>query len=446
MKLKHKLSLFNIISKLLLVVILWIAFPYIVKKVIYNNADKNLLEKKEKFTNNLDSKEIKDFLLTKDSTEEYVSFSTLHDEFIVLEVSPNQKKINGNVFFNDKRKIENQDSEYRILQHNFTYNKVNYQLEIGSNIKDINELIELLHYNILFTFLGVAFFTFFIDLSYISYLLKPFYKIVETKIKLINEPEKFIHIPIDNTTSEFKELDTALNQMIYRINELFLKEKQFIGNVSHELLTPISILKNRLENLIQNQSLNDNAVDKVSDSLQTLDLMKKVIANLLLISRIDNKQYQINEVIDFDKIISELIENLEDRIQEKHLVITKNILHQVHFSGNQTLIKILLSNLFTNAIKYNNYKGSIIIRDEIINHKYYLTISDSGLGMSTEQASQIFNRFSRIHFDQEGQGIGLAIVNSIAQLHQIEIQVTSEINQGTNFTLIFPYPKNLIKS
>lgn len=438
MKLKHKLSFFNIISKLLLVVILWFAFPYVVKKVIYNMANKNLLEKKEKFTNNLDSKEIKDFLLSKDSTEEYSSFSTLHDEFFTLAFAPNQKAVEENIYFNDIRKIENQESVYRILQHNFTYNKVNYQLEIGSNIKEIDDLIVLLHYIIIITFLLVTVFTFIIDLSYVSYLLKPFYKIVETKISLINEPEKFIAVPIQHTTSEFKDLDTALNQMMFRINELFLKEKQFIGNVSHELLTPISILKNRFENLIQNQSLNDAAVDKVSDSLQTLDLMKKVIANLLLISRIDNKQYQINEVIDFDPIISELIENLEDRIEEKHLVVTKSVVHQVHFSGNQTLIKILLSNLFTNAIKYNNYKGTIVIKDEIKNLKYHLTISDSGLGMSTEQASQIFNRFNRIHFEQEGQGIGLAIVDSIASLHQIEIQVKSEINQGTSFTLIFP--------
>ncbi|RTY78005.1 response regulator [Flavobacterium sp. LS1P28] len=207
-------------------------------------------------------------------------------------------------------------------------------------------------------------------------------------------------IPIDNSTSEFKDLYTALNQMIIRIKELFLKEKQFIGNVSHELLTPIAVIKNRFENIIQNQSLNDTAVDKISDSLNTLDSMKKVISNLLLISRIDNKQYQINEMLNFNTIIAKLTGNLEDRIQEKNLVITKNIRHQVYFTGNQTLIKILFSNLFTNAIKYNNRYGNILINDEFIAGKYALTITDTGLGMNNEQASQIFNRFTRIHFYQ----------------------------------------------
>jgi signal transduction histidine kinase len=437
MKLKHKISLFNTITKLLLVVFLWFTFPYIVKKVIYNNTDKKLLEKKEKFVNNLDSQEIKNFLTNNDSTEEYGSFSALHDEFFTLSVAKNIKN-NKNVFYNDTRQIENEKSEYRILQHNFNYINVNYQLEIGSNVKEIDDLIILLHYIIIITFFIIALFTYVIDMLYVSFLLRPFYKIVETKIKLIDEPDKFIAIPIDNTTSEFKDLDSALNQMMIRIRDLFLKEKQFIGNVSHELLTPIAVLKSRFENLIQNQSLNDDAIDKISDSLNTLDAIKKVINNLLLISRIDNKQYQTNEKIKFDPIISELIKTFKDRIQEKHIVITQNIAHQVHFYGNQTLINVLLSNLLTNAIKYNKQNGRIIINDTIDNNQYSLTIADTGLGMSAEQASQIFNRFTRIHFDQEGQGIGLAIVDSIAKLHRIEIQVTSEINQGTTFTILFP--------
>ena len=438
MKLKHKISLFNTLTKLLLVVILWFTFPYIVKKVVYNNADKKLLEKKEKFVNNLNSQEIKDFLTNSDSTEEYGSFSTFHDEFLTLSVAQNKNNGNTNVFYNDSRLIENEKSQYRILRHTFNYVNVKYQLEIGSNVKEIDDLIVLLHFIIIITFLIIAFFTYFIDMFYVSFLLRPFYKIVETKIKLIDEPEKFIAIPIDNTTSEFKDLDSALNQMMIRIRDLFLKEKQFIGNVSHELLTPIAILKSRFENLIQNKSLNDDAIDKISDSLNTLDAIKKVINNLLLISRIDNKQYQTNEKIKFDAIISELIKNFKDRIQDKHISITQNIVHKVHFIGNQTLIKILLGNLLTNAIKYNNKRGKIIITDAIENNQYTLTISDTGLGMTTEQASQIFNRFTRIHFDQEGQGIGLAIVDSIAKLHHIEIQVRSEINQGTTFTLLFP--------
>lgn len=437
MKLKIRLSLFNILTKLVLMLALWFTLPYIVKKVIYNNADEELVEKKEKFLHKLDSKEIKDFLQANDSTKVYGNFTLLHKEFTQLEVSPNQKTISKDFFYNAFRKIEDQESEYRILQHHFSYQKTNYQIEIGTNIKAIDDIIALLHYIILIVFLIVTLITFIIDVFYVSYILKPFNKIINTKIALINEPEKFNHITIRSKTSEFNDLDNAINDMMNRIKQTFSQEKQFIGNVSHELLTPISILKNRFENLIQNQSLNDTAVDKISDSLNTLDAMKKVINNLLLISRIDNKQFQTNEEFNINSIITELIENLEDEIQERDLDVVKSNKEDFSFKGNKTLIQVMIANLITNAIKYNTPSGNITITDTWDSKYYTLIISDTGIGMNKEQLSQIFDRFTRINFDQEGHGIGLAIADSIAKLHQIEIQAESEINEGTTFKIIF---------
>lgn len=445
MKLKYKLSLYNIITKLLLVLILWFAVPYVIKKVIYNDADRKLLEKKEKSVNNVDNKEINDFLSDQDANEVYGNYSTLRDEFIQIEIAPNQNSLHKNIFYNGKRSIEKVEYEYRILQHNFIYKNVYYQIEIGSSVKEIDDLITLLHYIIIITFLTITLFTFVIDLAYVSFLLKPFNKIVETKIKSINNPEKFNTNPIQTTSTDILDLDDALNQMMARIKDRFLKEKQFIGNVSHELLTPIAILKNRFENLILNQSLNNDVVDKISDSLNTLDSMKKVIANLLLISRIDNNQYKTDEIIDFNKIIPELITNLEDRILEKNLLVTQKIIHKTLFYGNKTLIKIMITNILTNAIKYNNLNGTISITDNVVDNQYTLIISDTGIGMSDDQVSQIFNRHIRLNFEQDGQGIGLAIVESIAHLHNIEIKVTSVKNSMTVFTLLFPKNKLLNK-
>ena len=85
--------------------------------------------------------------------------------------------------------------------------------------------------------------TFLADTFYIEYLLKPFYKIIDTKIRRVNEPEAFDHTPIKAKSRDFRELDFVLNQMMDRITELFKKEKQFISNVSHEFLTPIAFLK-----------------------------------------------------------------------------------------------------------------------------------------------------------------------------------------------------------
>jgi signal transduction histidine kinase len=94
--------------------------------------------------------------------------------------------------------------------------------------------------------------------------------------------------------------------------------------------------------------------------------------------------------------------------------------------------------LIINAIKYNQSKGEIIVSDGFINDQYFISITDTGIGMDASQLERIFNRFARISSDQDGQGLGLAIAESIASFHHIEIQVTSTINQGTTFTLLFP--------
>jgi signal transduction histidine kinase len=219
---------------------------------------------------------------------------------------------------------------------------------------------------------------------------------------------------------------------------LFKKERQFIANVSHELLTPIALLKNKFENLLQNESLNDAAVDKIVSALSTLDLLKKVIANLLLISKIENKQYQADEIIDFQALFCDLIKNLQDRIEDKGLVLHNNLKHHFAFTGNKTLLHILIYNLMVNAIKYNKPFGTIEIKDGFLNDNYFLSISDSGIGMDEKQRESIFKRFVRVSQDQEGLGLGLSIVESIAQFHHINIELESVIDIGTTIVLLFP--------
>jgi len=438
-KIKHQLAIFNALTRLLVILILWLMLPILVENVVYRHINNSLLEKKHKFIEHLDKNEIDDFIENPDdSTETYSQFSTLHSEFLVLSrspIKPDQKKA---VFSNDFRIIEGEENEYRILQYHFTYENQGYQLEIGSSLSEVNDLTFIIRFFILIVFVVILLITFLADTFYIEFLLKPFYKIIDTKIRRVNEPESFDHTPIKARSRDFRELDFVLNQMMDRIAELFKKEKQFISNVSHELLTPIALLKNKFENLLQNSSLDDNAVDKIAGSLKTLDMLKKIINNLLLISRIENNQYEANEAINFYEIISDLQEDLQDRIDDREIQFLNKMQYDYTFTGNKTLIHILIYNLVTNAIKYNKPKGNIVVEDGFLEHRYFISITDSGIGMTSSQIENIFNRFARISSDQDGQGLGLAIAESIASFHHIEIKVTSHINEGTTFMLLLP--------
>lgn len=438
MKIKHQLAVFNLLTRLLIIVVLWFSLPALVQKVVYSHIDKSILEKKQKFIKNLDKEEINDFINRNDSTETYASFSTLHNEFLQLYRAKKNDAKDKSVFVNERRVIEDEENDYRVLYYDFTYENTNYVLEIGNSLSEINDLT----FSLRFFTTGLLFFivliTFLADTFYIEYLLTPFYKIINTKIRHVNEPNAFNYTVINTHSTDFQELDSVLNQMMFRINDLFQKEKQFIANVSHELLTPISLLKNRFENLLQNESINDEGIDKIASSLRTLDLLKKVINNLLLISKIDNNQFVDNESISIKEVIAEILEDFEDRIEEKEILILDEVSDDFIFTGNRTLIRIMLNNLILNAIKYNIPKGSITLKSNHSPNQYLLSISDTGKGMTSTQQSGIFERFTRINIDQEGQGLGLAIVDSIAKFHHITVSVVSEVDFGTTFTIQFP--------
>ncbi|MEG2101675.1 MAG: HAMP domain-containing sensor histidine kinase [Flavobacterium sp.] len=439
MKIKHQLAIFNALTRLLVILILWLMLPILVEKVVYRHINNGLIEKKEKFIKHLNQQEINDFIENEgDSTETYSQFSTLHSEFLVLSkapIRPNQKKT---TFTNEFRIIEGEENEYRILTYHFSFGNEGYQLEIGSSLGEVNDLTFIIRFFIIIVLFIILLVTFLADTVYIEYLLKPFYKIIDTKIRRVNEPEVFDHTPIKAKSRDFRELDLVLNQMMDRIAELFKKEKQFISNVSHELLTPIALLKSKFENLLQNESLDENAFDKIAGSLKTLDMLKKIINNLLLISRIENNQYEANEEIDFHEIINDVEEDLQDRIEDKGIQFVNEMKNDIIFRGNKTLLHILVYNLVTNAIKYNKPDGSIVVSDGFMLNQYFISIADSGIGMSDFQIENIFNRFARVSSDQEGQGLGLAIAKSIAVFHHIEIRVVSSMNKGTIFTLCFP--------
>ena len=436
MKLKNKISIFSAVIRLLLLIIMWFTLSFVIKKVAYKNIENSMVEKRDKFVKNLNTSEINAFIERNDSTELYVSFSNLHSEFLQLYRSNNAMR-SKDYFVDETRIVENESNEYRVLYHHFTYKNTNYVLEIGERLSEVNELLDKFHLVILLLLTATLIVSHFAQSVFIDYLLKPFQKIIDTKINLINEPELFDHSKVHTTTSDFIVLDDGLNQMMDRIQEQFKKEKQFIANVSHELLTPVSVLQNRLENLLNNESINDEGVDKIVVSLRNLDTLKRIINNLLLISRIENHQYSNFEPIDFQSLISELLADLEDRIEMKQLRVSNTVKEHFVFEGNKTLMHILIYNIVFNAIKFTPNGGSVSVSDSFEEGLYSISISDTGKGMTETQLSQIFNRFMKINLEDEGQGLGLSIVSSIANLHKIAIKVSSELNVGTTFRLIF---------
>ena len=436
MKLSSKLILFITGSKLAIVLLFVISLPFLVNEIVSQYITYSLRTQQDKVIRIIHKNGI-DYYLQGDNS--YGSYTMLKEEYIALEPAAANSRID--TIKTARRVVERDTLNYRILMHTFNFEHKNYLLEIGKTTSSINQYSKPLQRIALYVLMGLIVLSLLFDLFFTRVLIRPLGKII--KSKLINRKFPFKEQPskVPTSTQDFKYLDESLILLMEQINEAFEKEREFTANASHELMTPISILQNKLENMIGDELLNDDAVMKIADMMKTLDRLKKISSSLLLISRIENEQFVKSDDIQPTQLLNEVAEEISHRLEEKDLRISINLNESKMIRGvNHDLLFQLFYNLINNAIKYNVNKGSISISDEESGMGHYtITIKDTGIGIPAEELPFIFDRFRKANLGENvGYGLGLSIVKSIALYHGITINVNSEVKKGSTFELHFP--------
>lgn len=434
MKLQVKFSLYNAVTKIAVILLLGAAILFSLDKLAYNQLDNRLIKKKNKIIKNLTDSEIDSLL---NNQESFTDYNILKEEFIVLQDIPDNQKDSSATVYTEKREIEGNIEVYRILNYKFSYHTNWYNLEIGETMTTLQSIKNSIRFYTLIVLVIALLITLVADYAFSNYLLKPFYLIIDKKINKVNDPSHYNYKNIPTTTEDFKMLDNSVNTLMRKINTLFALEKQFIANVSHELLTPISILSTRFENMLNTPEIPVEHENKIYASIKTLNRLKVIINSLLLISKVENNQYLKTEEISLMQELSDIYEDLEDRIIDKKIKYSIDLSHDYKLIGNKALMHTLLMNIINNAIKYNREGGELSVTGVLTEQKYVLTISDSGLGMSEELVANAFDRFKRGNTEENGFGLGLAIVQSIASFHKIDVEIKSVEQQGTSILLIF---------
>ncbi|MEO3404487.1 HAMP domain-containing sensor histidine kinase [Mucilaginibacter sp. CAU 1740] len=436
MKLQVKLALYNTLTKVAVILFTGLLILLSIEKISYNHIELRLEDNERETLRNLGSRDINNHLKR---LEKYTDYNILQEEFITITPIPFQPTVTeGNKFSTETRNIEHNEQTYRVLNHQFNFNNHSYQLEIGVSITSIEELKSIIKRFTLLTLVIALALTLASDLIFTKFLLAPFYKIIDRKLIKVNDPLNFDYEKIKTSTQDFELLDDSISSLMKKISALFSLEKQFIANVSHELLTPISIISSRLENILLQEELSEASENKMHASLKTLNRLKSIINSLLLISKVENNQYDKADVVMIAGAIMEIQEELEDRLEEKRLTFTNNLKYIYSLMGNRPLMHTLLFNLINNAIKYNNPKGSITIADELKEDVYILEITDTGMGMDQQQIENAFNRFEKFETEErESYGLGLAIVKSITAFHGIKVKIDSVKGRGTSIYLVF---------
>ncbi len=225
--------------------------------------------------------------------------------------------------------------------------------------------------------------------------------------------------------------------------------QEFFSNVSHELKTPMTSIRGYSE-LLETGVINDKdaskkALDKIHDEVNN---MSTLINDILMISRLENKDVDvIKHPVHLTPLEDEIIDTMQVEIDKKHLQVDKE-LEDITYTSNHQHMHQLLSNLITNAIKYNVDGGKIIIKSYQFGRNIIIEVSDTGRGISKIDQGRVFERFFRCDQGRDketgGTGLGLAIVKHIVQYYQGNITLTSKLHEGTTFKVTLPMEEEVI--
>lgn len=247
-------------------------------------------------------------------------------------------------------------------------------------------------------------------------------------------------VPVPNTNDEIKTLALTLNEMLDRIQQAFQSQERFVADASHQLLTPLTIMRGELELLKKAESKD---IDQfIKSSLQEVDNLSNIVREMLLLARVDAGIGALNmQKLALDELVFEAIERCEKLAHSKNIRLKFDINNQSQddrkwTQGDNDLLQNLVINIIENAIKYspNNEVVSITIiwKDEFSQ----LIVEDNGPGIPEEQLPFIFERFSRgSNFEAKvkGFGLGLAIAQKIALLHEGQLSVENHSGHGARF-------------
>ena len=220
-------------------------------------------------------------------------------------------------------------------------------------------------------------------------------------------------------TKEFTLLNEVLNIMSEKIYSDFISLKEFTENASHEMQTPLSIIRAKLELLIQDESLSREQLKLIQSINDSSNRLSKMSRALVLITRIESLQFTRTTMINMNHSLELLLNNFSELIIEKGIEITKDYQSELIVEMNPTLVDILLNNLLSNAIRHNFSNGKINIKIS----KSVLQISNTGLTLNSTP-DLLFQRFSKDKPQSDSLGLGLAIVKKIADTNNIHIEYT----------------------
>jgi len=270
--------------------------------------------------------------------------------------------------------------------------------------------------------------------------LRPVDQMIETIHQITAENLK-LRLTIPGTKDEIESLAKTFNKMIARLDEAFTSQRQFMEDISHELKTPLSVLKGELEVTLKRIRSSQEYETALHSSLEEVNRIAGIVENLLTLARFDAKTTTLQaQPLDLNLLIKDTVEAIQVLATQKNITLQLNSAHTVDILADRNQLKRLLLNILDNAIKYTQPGGKISIDLRQQKDTADIDITDTGIGIPEDDLPHIFDRFYRVDKSRSsvGFGLGLSIAQSIAMAHGGKICAKSNLPQGTIFNISLP--------
>lgn len=404
MKLLTKYNRVNVIATLIVLLFSATCYYFVLRRVLIHQLDKDL---------KVEEKEIKDFIKENNHLPEPTDYKDEQEEFISTD-DKNVKRNFSNV--NIFNKEHDEIFSYRQLEFPAVVAGKNFKIQVRKSQAETDDLIELILKITLGMVLILLVTLFLINRFFLNKLWRPFNATLQQMKKFNLSGKENVQLQ-QSTITEFTELNSAVTIMTKRVSQDYDEIKNFTENASHEIQTPLAIIKSKLELLSQSEALKEEQMNTIQSIYEASNRLSKLNQSLILLTKIDNQQFHENEKIDISLLINNHLNNYEELIAAKSISLKKNIEENIQLTMNEALAEILISNLITNAIKHNIEKGSI----NITLTPYALIIENSGQALDSDPM-EMFERFKKDKVSSESLGLGLSIVKKICDRYGFTIQ------------------------
>ncbi|MFO7645069.1 MAG: ATP-binding protein [Desulfosarcina sp.] len=250
-------------------------------------------------------------------------------------------------------------------------------------------------------------------------------------------------LELTGSGDELDRLAKTLNDMLDRLDNAFHQIRQFSADASHELQTPLTILKGEMEVALRSGRSPEEYQMVLKSGLEEIDRMNYLVGGLLLLARADTGVLRLDrQQVDLRSLVHETCKQIRVIADEHSIALQSDLPEAVSIRGDQEHLRRLMLNLCDNAIKYTPAGGSVTVSLQSTKDWVSLKITDTGIGLSQTEMQQVFSRFHRVtesrSKDVMGVGLGLSIARSIAEAHGGRIDVESTPGLGSTFTVQLP--------